>query len=236
MKIAVCDDQQSSLRHVLTQVSSVAPRAEVSSFSSIPDLIHIIEDGVKFDAVLIDIEWDGEQKGIDYAAEIYKLSPQTSIIFVTGYPECYSQQIFLKTINLAGFVSKPIDAAILSKNLEKIEDGMAARQNRKLVLRFNGVITSIDPDDILYIESRARTSTVYSTDGSYLCYEKLVDLTKRLPGHFVLTHKSFLVNMDKIRRIDREFVLLEQSMEVPVSKSRLNGIREYYFQYIGSRI
>jgi len=236
MNFAICDDQQDALEHTVKQVGSVGFQSEVTSFLDISDLFIKIKDGVFFDAVLMDIEWDGEQKGIDFAMEIFKLSPKTKIVFVTGYPERYSQQIFLKNTNLRGFISKPIESGVLLKTLEKIKDEAIQEENRKLVLKFSGSVVAIDPDDIIYIESRRNTATVHTTNTQHLCYEKLDDLGKRLPGHFILTHKSFLVNMERVWRIERERVILEMGMEIPISKSRYNELYDSYFRYIGSNI
>lgn len=236
MRIAICDDQQSSLEHVVAKVRSLGLSCEISSFLDISVLTQQIRDGINFDTILMDIEWEGEQRGIDFAAVLYTLSPKAKIIFITGYPENYSQQIFLKNTNLRGFVAKPIDTEILSKNLKKIKDEMVAQESRKLLLKFNGAVVGIDPDDILFIESRGHKATVCSVDGEYICYEKLDALAGRLPGHFILTHKSFLVNMDKVRRIDRESVMLIKNIEIPLSKSRQGEVRESYFRYVGSNI
>ena len=236
MRIAICDDRKDALEHTAKQVGLVSLQSEITPFLEISDLFQKIKDGANYDAVLMDIEWDGEQKGIDYASEIYLLSPKTKIIFVTGYPERYSQQIFLKNTNLRGFVAKPIEADILLKNLEKIKDEMTLEENRKLVLKFSGSVIAVDPDDIIYIESRLHTATVHSTNGEHLCYEKLDALAKRLPGQFFMTHKSFLVNMDRIWRIEKERVILEKDMEIPISKSRYSELNESYFRYIRSNM
>ena len=236
MRIAVCDDQCNSLEHIITQVRSVGIQCEILSFQEVSDLLQKIKDSEVIDAVLMDIEWDGEQKGIEYASELFELSPKTKIIFVTGFPERYSQQIFLKNTSLRGFISKPIDTDILLKNLKKIEDEMILEENRKLLLKFSGTVVAVDPDDIIYIESRLHTATVHSKNGEHLCYEKLDTLAKRLPGQFIQTHKSFLVNMDKIQLIERERVILEEKMEVPISKARYNKLYESYFCYIRSKL
>jgi len=236
MRIAICDDQQGALEHIAAQIEQAGVQCGVSLFSDVSALFRNIKSGAEFDAILMDIEWEGEQRGIDFAGEIYSLSPAARIIFITGYPERYSQEIFLKTANLAGFIAKPADITILTRSLEKIRDGIIARENNRLLLKYGGDITSVTPDDILYIESRAHTATVYTLDGGHLCYEKIDELAKRLPVFFVTTHKSFLVNMEKIKRIERERALLENGMEVPISKSRLNDFREQYFRFAGSKV
>lgn len=237
MNIAVCDDQQNALEHTITSIMKVCPKSQIVPFHNIQTLFVRIKGGVKFDVIFMDIEWEGEQKiGIDFAAELYRLSQKSKIIFITGYPERYSQQIFFQNTNLRGFISKPIDLGVLQKNIDKIKDEIALEENRKLILKFNGIVTSIDPDDIIYIESRAHVATIYSINGKNLCYEKLNDLVKRLPRQFISTHKSFLVNMDKIQRIERECVRLESEAQIPISKARHNEVRECYFSYIGLNI
>jgi len=235
MKIAICDDQKNALDHTYMQVSASCPQSEITAFLKIPDLFQALKAGEKFDVIFMDIEWEGEQKiGIDFASEIYNLSPKSKIIFVTGYPERYSQEIFLKVTNLCGFIVKPSDINIIEKHIAKIRNEAALESSRKLILTFNGAVTSIDPGDILYIESRARMVTIYVAGRTHSCYEKLVNLINRLPRQFIFSHKSFLVNMDKIRRIERERIVLVNNMEVPVSKYRYNEVRSSYLSYIES--
>jgi len=237
MKVAICDDTPIMLEYVIEQVADICPTYETMPFNKIAELFQAVKDGVVFHVVLMDIEWDGADKdGIDFASELYSLSPKTKIIFITGYPVKYSQQIFLKNINLRGFVSKPIDLNILHNNLDRIRDELSLEESRKLTLKFNNAVISIYPDDILYIESRAHTATVHAIDGGHLCYEKLGDLAKRLPMQFILTHKSFFVNMDKIKLVERERVILEKGMEVPISKARYGQVRDDYFRYVGLNI
>jgi len=236
VNIAVCDDQKQVLGHIVNKVKSVDIQCNITGFCNFSDLCEKIRDGEEYHVVLMDIEWNGEQKGIDYASQLHQLSPKTKIIFVTGYPERYSQEIFLKNTNLKGFIQKPIDTEVLEHSIKKINSEMKEEEKRKILVKYNGVITVVDPDEIIYIESRLHTITLYTEGSSHLCYEKLDALEKRLPAHFIRTHKSILINMDKIRLIERTRIVLEKSFEVPVSKSRYNECYESYFRYIGSTV
>lgn len=238
MKIAICDDQKIHLEHILTRVSQVCPQSEIKTFQEILEFFENINAGIIFDIVFMDIEWVGEvQGGIDFAAQLYKRSPDTKIVFVTGHQQRYFQEIFLKHINLKGYVAKPIDIDILRKIVEKIQAETLLEKKQKLLISFNNMVTSLNPNDILYIESRARIASIYARDGEvYLCYEKLGVLRSRLPEKFCFAHKSFLVNMDYIRRIGREVLILEENLEIPVSKMRRAEIRERYFRHVSLRI
>lgn len=236
MKIAICDDQQSSLECVKSEVLSLDIPCEIALFQDIQLLYREIGLGRKYDVVFMDIEWYGEQRGIDFAANLYKLCPKTRIVFITGYPERYSQQIFFKYTNLKGFIAKPIDKAILLDTLMRIKGEIQDESKSHLVIKFNGAVASIDPDDIFYLESRAHKITIHTGGENHLCYEKLDVLAEELPENFIFTHKSFLVNMDKIQRIEREYLILANNEEVPISKSRFLEMREKYFRYIGFKI
>ena len=233
MRIAICAERLSTLEHIIMQLEAIDFHGEMVSFLKISDLFKKIGKGSNFNAVLMDIEWKGERNGIDFASELFILSPKTKIIFTADHSERYSQQIFLKNINLSGFIAKPIDPGILLKNLEKVKEKIMLKENRKFTLKFNGKIIVIDPDNILYIESCSHTAMVCAADGVHLCYEKLSVLLRRLPIQFVFTHKSFLVNMDKIRCIERGRVTLENDIKIPISKSRQKEVKENYFRYAG---
>lgn len=237
MKIAVCDDQKEQSNHIMTLIATVAPHCDTTPFNHIKDLYSAIKANTHFDVLLMDIEWEGQQKtGIDFANELHTLSPKTKIVFVTGYPNRYCQHIFLKNSNLQGFVAKPIDADILRKTLVNVQNLVMQEKSRKLLLKFGKSHICIDPYDIVYIESRGHTVTVYTTQDTHVCYEKLTNLEKQLSNKFICTHKSFLINMDKIKRMERECVILCTGVKVPVSKAKFAEVKDCYFRYASNNI
>ena len=68
------------------------------------------------------------------------------------------------------------------------------------------------------------------------CYGKLDHLERQLPDQFLRCHKSFLVNMDRIRNFEKHQIELESGRMVDVSRSRLKEAREKYFQYVGAKL
>lgn len=236
MRIAICDDELISLENVTNHVKSINSDCEIMSFLNISELFNTIDDGTHVDAVLMDIEWHGKQQGIDYAAELYNLSPKTMIIFITGHPQQYSQRIFFKNVNLKGFISKPLNPTILQQYLQLIEDEIRTSNNRKLTLKFNSDTISIFHDDIFYVESHLNTVTIHVYGDSFRFYEKISKISELLPSGFFLTHKSFIVNMDKIKKIERSYVTLQTGKQIPISKHRLSDFREQYARYIGFKM
>lgn len=70
------------------------------------------------------------QEGIDYAYELNQRYPELQIIYMTEDAKKYSQHIFLKPVNLLGYLTKPVDLIILKKLLE-IANYFLQRHNAK---------------------------------------------------------------------------------------------------------
>jgi DNA-binding LytR/AlgR family response regulator len=208
----------------------------VTPYDNFNNLLIAVNSGILYDVVIMDIDWGNEDNGMDYAATLHDLSPYTKVIFMTGFQEQYAQQIFLKPANLCGFLSKPIDRDLLLKLLNKA--GSEVRQNgtKKLTISFGGAVSVFAPESIYFIESKGHTAIIHTSDGEQRCYEKLEALKERLPSQFVYTHKSFLVNMEFIQRIERDRVLLLNSAEIPVSKGKYTVLKNTYFSYISSSL
>ena len=62
-----------------------------------------------------------------------------------------------------------------------------------------------------------------------VCYERLGSVFKKLPTDFYQCHKSFVVNMTKIRRFRTKDVLLKNGEAIPVSRARYAESKEAYF-------
>lgn len=91
-------------------------------------------------------------------------------------------------------------------------------------------------ETVLYLESRNHTVVIHTDDRDYTVYKKLSELTKRLPAVFVRCHKSYLVNMNRIRRLNGDEIWLSEMLMVPVSKRYLVQTREEFFRHIGQKL
>jgi len=232
MEIAICDDINPILKEIEEQVKSLGIADNVYAFSNLDTFLFSIDGGKRYDAVLMDIEWGEKAAGIDVAAELYRLCPETKIIYVTGHIEL-SQHIFLNRSNLSGFLSKPIDIGLLQANLQKIADTLPYAEQPSLVLRQKGAPISIPFRDIFFIESQGQTVEIHTTEETITVYESLENIMRSLPMEFFQCHKSYIVNMSKIRRIQSGDIHLKNGERVPVSRAKINATKEAYVSFMG---
>ena len=236
MKIAICDDQIQTLKESEQILRSLDSNHEISAFSNISYFLQLIKERTFFDIIFMDIEWRLESNGIDFAAEIYRYSPKSNLVFISNHSEKYLEHFFSKTHNLKDIIRKPLRAERALEAIQNIRRNALATSPQKLVIAFNGIITSIDTDNILYIESRGHTSTIHTAQNSYRCYKKLSSLADDLPGNFTAPHKSFYINMDYVKQMENDNVVLQNGYTVPISRRKAKEVRERYFRYIGTTI
>lgn len=232
MQIAICDDDRLFLEHFCAQVTALGLARRVETFSTAEAFRGALEDGARYDAVLLDIDWGQPETGLEVAEMLYECAPQTKVIFVTGYSDRFSQRIFLKRANLSGYLVKPVDGSLLRANLEKVARGMAER-GRVLTVSVGGKPVSIPHGEIEYLESAGHTVGIRARGEVITVYEKLDKLAPLLGEGFLRCHKSFLVNMRRIRRFREQDVLLDSGEAVPVSRSRYVQTKAEYFRYMG---
>ena len=53
-----------------------------------------------------------------------------------------------------------------------------------------------------------------------------------MPSYFLHCHKSYAVNMNYVRNMDKKRVILLSGKEIPISRARYNESRERYLVYM----
>lgn len=234
MKIAVCDDNVLFLEEIKGQLSLFPEVEELTLYSELEAFVRSLDSGMHYDAVFLDIDWHQEQKGLNTAEYLYQKSPATRIIYITGYNDRFSQDIFLHNSNLSGYLTKPVDPARMKANLEKVARSLAETASQPLTLRSKGTYISVSPDEIYYIESKGHNIIVHAQE-EIVSYRRLEHISQMLPDCFFQCHKSYLVNLNQIRRFEMSAILLKNGESIPVSRSRYGQTKEAYLCFMGKR-
>ncbi|PID24007.1 LytTR family transcriptional regulator [Sporosarcina sp. P7] len=85
-------------------------------------------------------------------------------------------------------------------------------------------------DQVSYIESLHKKTWFYTAGENYNISFTLKDLHLRLPRCFLRIHRSYIINMNCIEKISRDFssnlvIKLVDGTELPVSQTYLNEVR-----------
>ena len=80
--------------------------------------------------------------------------------------------------------------------------------------------TKIYINDLLYIKAEDHYIRVYTSDGkNHLVRGKLGDIAIQLPPNFVRTHRSYITNRNFVRQVQRQFLVLMDGTEIPISRN-----------------
>lgn len=234
MRIAICDDDKlfmETLEHKLRAYPFVS---RVQQYTRVDSFIAELEECGGFDLVLLDLDLGEECTGIEYAEKLYGIAPHLPVIYITGFNDRFSQYILLKDVNLAGYLTKPVEDTLLEQYLQKVLSRRAVETY--FSFQQQGRAYAVNMRQIIYIESKNHISVIHTDTVSYTVYEKLSDLLLRLPETFVQCHKSYIVNMHWIQRLEQRKILLQNGETVWVSRSCGARTREAVLRFMGLQV
>lgn len=234
MEFVICDDEKvfrSNIRRVIDKVlMNLEYDYDVIEFSKFdPSFKKKIQESTH-KIYILDIEIKDSISGIDIARKIRENDWESIIIFVTSHNELGYQALKAR-IMLLDFISKYDD---FENNLESILRKSLSLINSKKTIKFDSEGTSyiIHLSDILYIEKDTvdRKCIIKTTYNEILVNKTLNYMIQNLDDRFYLSHRSCLINTDKIRKIDwkNSVIYFESGISTSLlSRDRKKGLKKY---------
>lgn len=224
MRILICDDDENALDSLKEMTEGVLGQhivhddIYVETFTTTYDLTEYLEEkGAYVDAVILDIELNDADgiDGIDLAARIQSEYSYIHIIFCTGYLK-YFEDIF--QVNPIYCIYKPVTTERLENVIEKLNKEMEITRTKYITVKLYKKIQHIRTNTIKYAEINDRHVNIYTDNNIYESIESMSRIEERLGANFVRCHKSYLINLDKMRKLDENKMILEDGTEVAVSR------------------
>jgi two-component system LytT family response regulator len=118
--------------------------------------------------------------------------------------------------------------------IEKIRQHFAESDEKlhRVVIKKSGKIHVIGTNDIIFLEAEDDYVMIHTSEGRYLKQQTMKYFEQHLDNQqFVRVHRSFIVNISRIERIEpyekSNFVLiLSDGFKVPVSRSGMQLLKE----------
>ena len=238
LKTAVCEDnptQAKNMRRLLSDWSRERGQAAViQSYDSCEAFLWDWTQKMDFDLLLLDIDLGGEINGMELARRIRQKDDEITIIFVTGLPEYMSQGYDVRACH---FLVKPVEEAKLRSVLDRALETIGKRE-AYLLLDTETETEKIPLSRILYAEAFSHTAALYLAPESgekAVCREIkmcLGDLAELLPRvGFFRCHRSYLVHLPYIRRIDRTQAFLDYGAVIPVSRGKREELYQAFLEH-----
>lgn len=228
MRIAVCDDEERFLTDIKDHIYEIYNSMDVvvDCFTSGKNLINSF-DKQSYDLVFLDIEMP-EIDGLTLAKMLREKSNELNIVFLTGHIE-YALEGY--EVNALRYLTKPVKKDKMLEVLHYVSEKLT--KNHKLKIRVDGEDTFIDVNDIIYFEAQNQYIMIYTKTGEYLVRYNISDYENELvKDGFFRTHRSYLVNLSKVKKIGKAEVIMEGDKEIPVSRNTVKVLKEALYSYI----
>lgn len=226
--IAVVDDEVKACDEMVSRVKLWGTRmgysCRVCVFPSAEALIFAMEEE-PFDILLLDVELGG-MSGLELAREIRKSNHRVEIIFVTSHFELTGSGYEVDALH---YLVKPVSEGKLESVLAKAAERLSEKPSM-VTLMAEGSLLRIPADEIIYVEAFLHYVEVHTRGRNYRVKEAMSAFAEKLSPDFFRTHRSYLVNLTHIVRIDRTGVTVECGTKIPLARGKYDEVNRAFIE------
>lgn len=231
MRIAVVDDESIFRKQTASAIASLYGREDASCFlySDGSELLRSMENGFELDAVFLDIEMK-EVDGMSCAKAIRKMNRDIPIIFLTSHTEMAMEGY---EVDAFRFLAKPVDPDKLRVTLRDLEKRL--KEDEKIVLREDGEDVILPIKDLVYAEASNNSVRFVFKGSSHetrMKFSEAVATIDSLSRDFLKVHRSYVISLGHVRKVNSGEVLMDNGDIVPVARGKTKEVRDRLFEFI----
>ena len=229
LRIAMCDDMAEVLqqtKQILARWPNRPASMGIELFTD-GDALMAAHSASPFDIIFLDVLMP-LLNGIETAAEIRQQDKSVKIVFLTSSPEYAVDSYRVKANN---YLLKPVDTNKLYACLDELTEELR-QQTKTVVVKVRNGVHRVELQNIEYVESDNKyvhfalsdRSVLTSTSPLYM-YEKSL----LLEDGFFKCHRSYVVNIHKIKSFTNKEITMQSGCRVPISRNSHKEFETAYF-------
>lgn len=231
LSILICDDLAQDRVQLQEQVEDYAARHQIETE------IETVESGTQFfaqfrpgrwDMILMDIYMPGIS-GVETARLLRKQDADCILIFTTTSVE---HGFASYEVQATDYLCKPIDQQKMDNTLDWC---LRAWHDRFRVLRVRSEWEeiSIPLREIRYIEIRQHTAHIHTQDRVIQTPKGIAVLEQEINNtDFVRCHRSFLINLCYVARLEKRDFILTDGTRVPLGSTCASRVRKKFAEWM----
>lgn len=225
-RVVIVDDEplaRAGIRDLIGRRADLSVVAECGDGASAVDAI----ERLRPDVVILDIQMP-EPSGIAVARAINS-KQRPAIIFVTAYDRFAVEAFELDAVD---YVLKPFRDERLLEAIDRAVGVPVHAALDRLVVKTGGFTRLVRVNEIDWIEAADYCVRIHVGDQRHVLRVSMNHLEARLdPTRFVRTHRSAIVNLDRIREIEPfrfgdQVVVLDSGHRLKLSRSRREALED----------
>ena len=234
MKIGICDDINAQAQALAAQVDAYfRSRGYLYDILLFSDGRSLLASQEVFDLLLLD--WDlPDTTGLALAQVMRTREPAPTVVFVSAYKDYVFDSFEAAPFR---YLVKPVTDEQVTKTLDSFLEYFDRDSTVTIPTREEPVFLRLR--DIIYIEADKKHAIVrfnapkHAEINFYESTRSLAELTETIRSpRFFRTHKSFLVNMDYIKDINDDTILLTVGEYVSLSRRNRPAFERAYNEFL----
>lgn len=227
--IKICEDNEIQLKYIEEKIKIILNdiNYNIECFTSAGDLLNSNLD--KMNILILDLDLGGDW-GIEVAKEIRSKKIKCEIIFLTALDnysrEGYKVKAFryiLKDDNMYFELEESLKECI-----KELQD-----ETKKIKIETKQGEYYLEIDEILYLEVYSKEVNIHTNDNVYKVMSPINVFEEKLePYYFFRCHKSYIINLKKVTRIEKNNVYIENRL-IPVSRYKFKEFKTLLAKALG---
>ncbi len=238
MKIVICDDSMKDIKNIeklLEQYkkSCSGTEFEVEKFTDSVELKNMIWKKEFADIYILDIMMSN-MTGIDLGSEIRKAQGKSVIIYITSSND-YALDAY--EVHAVRYLLKPVDTDKFFEALEYAFSCIQVKKGPVYLVKTKEGLVPVSHSRIEYVENASRMLEFHLTDGRQIksifmrkAFEEEIG-TLAEDRSFMQVHKSFMINMGCIKRLDGNSVIMDSGVSIPISRKNIANVKREYLLF-----
>lgn len=222
IRCVAVDDEPLALEIIAEYVEKVPALDLLACISDPVSALEMIRTE-EVDLVFLDIQMP-ELTGIEF---IQAMDRKCDIILTTAYPQ-FALEGF--ELDVTDYLLKPISFERFHKAIRKILD-RRQMNNDYIFVKSDQGLQKLNLNDILYIEGLKDYVSIYTIKERIISLQVMKNMESVLPSNrFRRIHRSYIVALDQIDRIERNKVLIGDN-DLPIGET----YKDTFLKLIGER-
>jgi len=224
------DDEPLALKQIASYIDKTPFLDLIGQFESALQAISFLQDN-EVDLMFVDINMP-DLSGMDF---VKSLNNPPKVIFTTAYSE-YALEGF--RVDAVDYLLKPIGYSDFLKASEKAKERIQPKAGEKtevhsddkfLFIKSEYKILRINLSNIKYIEGMREYVRIHlSNEKPVMALMSMKKMEEFLPNdQFMRVHRSYIVNLAKITTIERNRIVFDEKVYIPVSEQYKPKFQKY---------